>query len=216
MSIIEKRKNKKIAVILCAAVMVSILAACGSTDTGENKSSSSVNAIEVKDYSNQTVTGKVMAIDGTQVTLQLGEMNSQNMKDNLRMNGDNGKEPKDGQQAPDKSDGGRQYEDQNPSGDASEIHSREDQPDSGENGERKGNAGFTPGDETLSIDLDGVSIVMDNKGDSVEATFDDISQDDILKITFGENSTAETVTIRTGNNAGDLSETGKEDTVGAE
>lgn len=96
------------------------------------------------------------------------------------------------------------------------MRPREDLADSGENGERKGNAGFTPGDETLFIDLNGVSIVMDNKGDSVEATFDDISQDDILKITFGENSTVETVTIKTGNNASDLSETGKEDTVGAE
>ena len=50
---------KKLLSILCAAALALSLAACGST---------------AEDYSGQTLTGQVTAIDGSAVTLQLGEL----------------------------------------------------------------------------------------------------------------------------------------------
>lgn len=50
---------KKLLSILCAAALTLSLAACGST---------------TEDYSGQTLTGQVTAIDGSAATLQLGEL----------------------------------------------------------------------------------------------------------------------------------------------
>ena len=50
---------KKLIAILCAAALTLSLAACGST---------------AEDYVGQTLTGQVTAIDGSAVTLQLGEL----------------------------------------------------------------------------------------------------------------------------------------------
>ena len=50
---------KKLIAILCAAALTLSLAACGST---------------AEDYAGQTLTGQVTAIDGSAVTLQLGEL----------------------------------------------------------------------------------------------------------------------------------------------
>ena len=49
--------------LLCAAALALSLAACSSTST--------------EDYAGQTLTGQVTAIDGSSVTLQLGELEEQ-------------------------------------------------------------------------------------------------------------------------------------------
>ena len=54
-------KGKKLISLLCAAALTLSLAACGSKSAGT-------------DYSGQTLTGKITAIDGTAVTMQLGEL----------------------------------------------------------------------------------------------------------------------------------------------
>ena len=51
---------KKLIAILCAAALTLSLAACGSSAT--------------ENYAGQTLTGQVTAIDGSAVTLQLGEL----------------------------------------------------------------------------------------------------------------------------------------------
>ena len=51
---------KKLLSILCAAALTLSLAACGSSAT--------------ENYAGQTLTGQVTAIDGSAVTLQLGEL----------------------------------------------------------------------------------------------------------------------------------------------
>lgn len=53
-------KSKKIRSLFCAAALTLSLAACGSKST--------------TDYSGQTVTGEITDIDGTAVTMQLGEL----------------------------------------------------------------------------------------------------------------------------------------------
>ena len=51
---------KKLLSILCAAALTLSLAACGSS---------------TENYAGQTLTGQVTAMDGSAVTLQLGELN---------------------------------------------------------------------------------------------------------------------------------------------
>ena len=53
---------KRITAVLCALAMLLTLAACTKKNT---------------DYSNQTLIGKVISIDGTNVTMQLGELSTQ-------------------------------------------------------------------------------------------------------------------------------------------
>lgn len=58
-------KGKKILSLFCAAALTLSLAACGSKST--------------TDYSGQTVTGEITDIDGTAVTMQLGELSEGGM-----------------------------------------------------------------------------------------------------------------------------------------
>ena len=58
-------KGKKIRSLFCAAALTLSLAACGSKST--------------TDYSGQTVTGEITDIDGTAVTMQLGELSAGGM-----------------------------------------------------------------------------------------------------------------------------------------
>lgn len=53
---------KRITALLCIASMTVLMTACAEKGT---------------DYSNQTITGKVTAVDGTKVTMQLGELSEQ-------------------------------------------------------------------------------------------------------------------------------------------
>ena len=78
---------KKFIAILCAAAMVLTLAACGAKRNTE--------------YAGQTVTGKVTAIDGTSVTLALGESS-----------GSGAPSGGDGQQPPEMPDGSSQTDGQ--------------------------------------------------------------------------------------------------------
>ena len=57
-------KSKKIRSLFCAAALTLSLAACGS---------------KTSDYSGQTITGEITDIDGTAVTMQLGELSEGGM-----------------------------------------------------------------------------------------------------------------------------------------
>lgn len=57
-------KSKKIRSLFCAAALTLSLAACGS---------------KTSDYSGQTITGEITDIDGTAVTMQLGELSEGSM-----------------------------------------------------------------------------------------------------------------------------------------
>lgn len=79
-------KGKKIRSLLCAAALTLSLAACGSKST--------------TDYSGQTVTGEITDIDGTAVTMQLGELSAGGMPSHdVSDSSDSGQTP------PDKPDG---------------------------------------------------------------------------------------------------------------
>ena len=79
-------KGKKILSLFCAAALTLSLAACGSKST--------------TDYSGQTVTGEITDIDGTAVTMQLGELSEGGMPSHdVSDSSDSGQTP------PDKPDG---------------------------------------------------------------------------------------------------------------
>ena len=79
-------KGKKIRSLFCAAALTLSLAACGSKST--------------TDYSGQTVTGEITDIDGTAVTMQLGELSAGGMPSHdVSDSSDSGQTP------PDKPDG---------------------------------------------------------------------------------------------------------------
>ena len=79
-------KGKKILSLFCAAALTLSLAACGSKST--------------TDYSGQTVTGEITDIDGTAVTMQLGELSAGGMPSHDMSDSSNS-----GQTPPDKLDG---------------------------------------------------------------------------------------------------------------
>lgn len=87
--------TNRIISLLLAAALLCALCACGTQET---------------DYSNQTVVGKVTAIDGSSVTLQLGELSEQQQPSGDASSGDAGitdstDASTDGQTPPDKPDG---------------------------------------------------------------------------------------------------------------
>ena len=78
-------KDKKILSLFCAAALTLSLAACGS---------------KTSDYSGQTITGEITDIDGTAVTMQLGELSEGGMpSDDVSDSSDSDQTP------PDKPDG---------------------------------------------------------------------------------------------------------------
>lgn len=189
--------QKRITTILCTATMIISLTACSGNKT---------------DYSNQTITGQVTSIDGTKVTLQLGELDMQRM-------GGKSKDTNESDNAPSKnteemsSDGNAPNDEQvlpdKPEGD-NESNDRQTPPDipEGDNGSNNGQApldnmaapGFTAGDETITLNLDGAVIQTESAGESTEGSLTDITVDSILSVVFGDNNTLKTVTIKSFHN----------------
>ena len=192
--------KKKFLSLLCAAAMVFSLAACGTkTDTT---------------YAGQTLTGRVTAIDGTSVTLALGELTEDAAPSGGALSGDS-----DNQQPPEmpsgdsessqptgtppeKPDGGSSDESgQQPPEKPEEGGSQSDGSTPPEMPDSMTGSSFTESGETLTADIAKASITKD--GGSVSAS--DVAVDDILTVTFdskGVVSTVEIVTLTSGMGGG--------------
>lgn len=192
--------KKKFLSLLCAAAMVFSLAACGTkTDTT---------------YAGQTLTGRVTAIDGTSVTLALGELTENSAPSGGAPSGDS-----DSQQPPEmpsgdsessqptgtppeKPDGGSSDESgQQPPEKPEDIGSQSDGSTPPEMPDSMTGSSFTESGETLTADIAKASITKD--GESVSAS--DVAVDDILTVTFdskGVVSTVEVVTLTSGMGGG--------------
>ena len=180
---------KRRSIFLCSlALCLSITgcsgaAASSSTSTTSSSVSASASSTSVDiaqaDYSNQTITGKVVSMDGTSVTLQLGELTG---------GGPGGSS--DGQTPPDM-----------PNSDSSSDGSSDQQtpPDmpggDSQMGGGPGGQTFTAGESTAAIDLDGVTIQKSENGETTDASIDDISTDSVLTVTFGDDNTITSVVI---------------------
>ena len=195
---------KKLVSILCAGAMLLSLAACGAkADTT---------------YAGQTITGKVTALEGTSVTLALGELtedaapggnDSQQPSETPGGNGQTGEQPagtppekpegtsddnQSGQQLPEKADG-----------DSSQPP---EMPENGENGQPNGTppnmpeggmgSSFTENGETLAIDITNAAIV--KNGETVSST--ELAVDNVVQVTFDDSGSAATVQTVSGGKGG--------------
>lgn len=241
----EKRKNnrrsemKKATALLCAAAIIISFTACGKS----------------ADYSNETVVGKVTAINGTKVTLQLGELSESEKPEMPSADGQqdgqqDGQTPpempstdgqQDGQTPPEKPSTDGQQSGQTPPEKPNSNGTAAEQPSASDNtgdstnesgaqsgqtapempGNPQGEApsggfggmqSFTAGDETAKIDLDGATVTENSQ----EASLDDISEGDVLKITFNDSNepeTAEIVSVSSGDGSSNVSQGSSANTI---
>lgn len=165
---------KKLISILCAGAMLLSLAACGAkADTT---------------YAGQTITGKVTALEGTSVTLALGELT----EDAAPGGGDSQQPPEmssDGQTG-DQPTGTPPEKPEDTSGDNQSGQQPLEKPD--------GDSSFTESGETLTIDISDAAIVKNDE--TVSAT--ELSVDDVVQVTFDDSGSAATVEIVSGSMGG--------------
>ncbi len=171
-------KKKKIVSIICALSMLASLSACtGETDKTlsetDTSGSSVVNAAD-KDYSGKTVAGKVTAIDGSVVTLRLGEL-SENAEGNT---------------SPEKPSGDA-GENANSAPEASGSSNTQNTPPEKPSGSPGSAQTFTAGNENTTVDLSTAQLTKNSETISVS----DIKENDILKITFDNSNFASLVEV---------------------
>lgn len=123
-------KSKKIRSLFCAAALTLSLAACGS---------------KTSDCSGQTITGEITDIDGTAVTMQLGELSAGGMPSHdVSDSSDSGQTP------PDKLDGetqsGNSSSEDHASSDSSQPPAKPDS-QSGSTDSQSGDSGSQPSEK---------------------------------------------------------------------
>ena len=200
---------KKLISILCAGAMLLSLAACSAkADTT---------------YAGQTITGKVTALEGTSVTLALGELTEDaapsgsdsqqppEMPGNDNQTGDQptGTPPEKPEDVSDDNQSGQQPPEK-PDGDSSQQSDNQppEMPENGENGQPNGTppdmpeggmgSSFTESSETLTIDITDAAIV--KNGETVSST--ELSVDNVVQVTFDDSGSAATVEIVSGGKSG--------------
>ena len=145
-------KGKKILSLFCAAALTLSLAACGSKST--------------TDYSGQTVTGEITDIDGTAVTMQLGELSAGGMPSHdVSDSSDSGQTP------PDKLDGETQS-----GNSSSEDHASSDSSQPPAKPDSQSGSSFTAGEESVTLDFANAEITKNDE--SIELS--DLAEGDIL------------------------------------
>ena len=179
-------KSKKIRSLFCAAALTLSLAACGS---------------KTSDCSGQTITGEITDIDGTAVTMQLGELSAGGMPSHdVSDSSDSGQTP------PDKLDGetqrGNSSSEDHASSDSSQPPAKPDsqsgstdsQPPEAPSGSAPGGMGgssFTAGEESVTLDFANAEITKNDE--SIE--LGDLAEGDILTVEVGSNNTAASATV---------------------
>ena len=168
-------KSKKIRSLFCAAALTLSLAACGS---------------KTSDCSGQTITGEITDIDGTAVTMQLGELSAGGMPSHdVSGSSDSGQTP------PDKPDGeaqsGNSSSQDHASSDSSQPPAKPNsqsgdsgsQPPEKPDGEAPsgtpggmGSSSFTAGEESVTLDFANAEITKNDE--SIELS--DLAESDIL------------------------------------
>lgn len=185
--------TKKPIAVLGAALIALSLFGCSA------KTSASTGG---KDYSNQTVTGKVTAIDGTSVTLQLGTLTSNTESSDKNTSGAE-KSENSGSPTP-----AATAAESDSTVTASAIASTESSaPQSSDapsgqakNGEQSknskphGGSTFKAGDETLTITVGSSATITLGRSNSA-GTISDIKVGDIVEVALGNNNTVTSVKI---------------------
>ena len=198
---------KRMISLCCAGLMAFSLAACGS----QNAASSSTSTPQVT----SAVVGKITALDGTTVTLQLGELTENQpgdppSQDSTQPSGDNA----DG----DSSTSSTQTPPEQPEGDndtqgrgdrSSSTDAQNDPPSDGQ-GSAPGST-FTAGEETTTVDLSGATVTKESQSGTTDASLSDLAVGDVIEVTMGEDNTATAVVIKSVGGAPDGSGSGEVD-----
>ncbi len=188
---------KRVALLACVAVFVAVLAGCSGN------------------YSNTTLTGKVTEIDGTTVTLQLGEISgstSEGSGEDSDTGGDTNGAPSEDMGDASGMPGGNNTSDM-PGGGNDEGGMPGGGSDMG--GGMPGGMGgsssetFVESDQTAVVNLDKAESVTSELLTGEDKTIDvyDIAVDDILVIVFGNGNSIESVTVKNiggGNESGGM------------
>ncbi len=168
---------KRMTAILCAAAMMLSLTACSE---------------KAADYGGKTITGQVTAVDGSQVTLQIGELNEpeRNAQSEMPQPAQSGNS----QIPPNKPDGGMPQDGQTP-------------PDSlSDNGRPLlGNmpaSNFTAGEESITVDLDGVAIRIERGMEVLDGTIEDITENAILVVELDEKNAVKSAMVKAAGSMG--------------
>lgn len=144
-------KSKKIRSLFCAAALTLSLAACGG---------------KTSDCSGQTITGEITDIDGTAVTMQLGELSAGGMPSHdVSDSSDSGQTP------PDKPDGETQS-----GNSSSEDHASSDSSQPPAKPDSQSGSSFTAGEESVTLDFANAEITKNDE--SIELS--DLAEGDIL------------------------------------
>ena len=172
---------KRITMMTCAVAMAVTLAACSTANSTEDSQTDNTTqettvstATANTEYAGTTVVGQITAIDGSNVTLQLGELTEPDM----------GEQKPDGETPPEKPEGEEGQ-------DASDNQTPPEMPD-GEAPEG-GMSNFTAGDTSITVDLTDTTITKNDDAIGVE----DLSEDDLLQITFDEDGVATEASVVT-------------------
>ncbi len=173
--------------IIILALCLSVLAFClvGCSDNTQTNTDSGT------DLSNTTIAGQVTAIDGTSVTLQLGDLTGNNKS-----------------AAPADDATKDEATSSDTTGSASTDTATSGTAPSGEapggavpSGEAPSGGGprstFTAGSENIAITIgDDATITIEGMGENTTGTIDDIKVGDILEVTFGDNNTVTAVIVK--------------------
>ena len=190
--------EKKIIALLCVVTMLLSITACSKS----------------ADYSEQTIIGQVTEINGTKVTLQLGEMSDENTAHNNQSesmgkpdgnsNGQvppaspEGEQQSNGETPPELPSGEQQGNGQTPP----EIPDGETPPEKPDgdgalpNGNNAPMGGFTAGKEIVTLDFDGAEIKVEAGMRTTNGTLENISVGSVLVVEVGEENRAETATVK--------------------
>lgn len=199
---------KRMISLCCAGLMAFSLAACGS----QNAASSSTSTPQVT----SAVVGKITALDGTTVTLQLGELTENQpgdppSQDGAQPSGDNasGDSSASGQTQtpPEKTEGDNNTQG---TGDSSSSTDAQNDPPSDGQGSEPGST-FTAGEETTTVDLSGATVTKESQSGTTDASLSDLAVGDVIEVTMGEDNTATAVVIKSVGGAPDGSGSGEVD-----
>ena len=208
---------KRMISLCCAGLMVVSLAACGS----QNAASSSTSTPQVT----SAVVGKITALDGTTVTLQLGELTENQpgdppSQDSTQPSGDNAdgdSSTSSTQTPPEQPEGDNNTQGTGDSSSSTDAQNGSSTQPSGQNAPPSDGQGpapdstFTTGEETTTVDLSGAAVTKESQSGTTDASLSDLAVGDVIEVTMGEDNTATAVVIKSVGGAPDGSDSGEVD-----
>lgn len=210
-----KKNINKVLSLLMVSSMTFTLIACGNTQADTVTDTETEESTDETVYIDTTIYGQVTAINDSQVTLQLGELSESTAPDAAQGAGNEPPEMPDGSnssdnssddksQAPEKPDSENasdsSSDDSNqppemPASDDSSDDSNQAPENDGQPSDMPAAQGFTASDETATFDLSDATITKDSETIDIS----DLSEDDILEITFDSYGAITSVNVVTTN-----------------